>query len=82
MADLKNAVPESGARITLTIHDDGISVIEVVGRNLVKHLDEAQIWSGRLERYGVGARRKSGVRRLARTGDLIDFKRVRGLSSI
>ncbi|XKM39566.1 hypothetical protein A4U53_025755 [Rhizobium ruizarguesonis] len=40
-ADLGNTVPGFGDRITLTIHDVGISIMEVVGRHFVRHYDEA-----------------------------------------
>ncbi|MGO8645166.1 hypothetical protein ACC810_30620 [Rhizobium ruizarguesonis] len=41
LADLGNTVPGFGDRITLTIHDVGISIMEVVGRHFVRHFDEA-----------------------------------------
>ncbi|MDQ0558289.1 hypothetical protein QO004_000062 [Rhizobium mesoamericanum] len=40
LADLSNNVPSVGDRITLTIDDDGpTSIMEVVSRYLVRHLD-------------------------------------------
>ncbi|MDI5926468.1 hypothetical protein QBK93_17465 [Rhizobium leguminosarum] len=41
LADLGNIIPEIGDLITLTIHDVGISIMEVVGRHFVRHFDEA-----------------------------------------
>ncbi|MGO7898930.1 hypothetical protein ACC719_15825 [Rhizobium ruizarguesonis] len=41
LTDLGNTVPGFGDRITLTIHDAGISIMEVVGRHFVRHYDEA-----------------------------------------
>ncbi|MGZ2404852.1 hypothetical protein [Rhizobium ruizarguesonis] len=41
LADLGNTIPAIGDRITLTIHDVGISIMEVVGRHFVRHFDEA-----------------------------------------
>lgn len=41
LADLGNAIPGIGDRITLTIHDVGISTMDVIGRHFVRHLDEA-----------------------------------------
>jgi len=41
LADLNNTVPGFGDRMALTIHDTGFSMMEVVGRYFVRHLDEA-----------------------------------------
>ncbi|EJT05686.1 hypothetical protein [Rhizobium sp. CCGE 510] len=41
LADLSNTIPGIGDRITLTIHDVGISTVDVIGRHFVRHLDEA-----------------------------------------
>ncbi|TAZ76551.1 hypothetical protein [Rhizobium ruizarguesonis] len=41
LTDLGHTVPGFGDRITLTIHDAGISIMEVVGRHFVRHYDEA-----------------------------------------
>ncbi|WP_434729491.1 hypothetical protein [Rhizobium binae] len=42
LSDLNNTVPSVGDRITLTIDGDGpTSVMEVVSRHLVRHLDRA-----------------------------------------
>ncbi|MBB2832386.1 UNVERIFIED_ORG: hypothetical protein GGD51_002515 [Rhizobium esperanzae] len=41
LSDLGNTVPSIGDRITLTIHEVGISIMEVVGRHFVRHYDEA-----------------------------------------
>lgn len=41
LSDLGNTVPCVGDRVTMTIHDVGISNMQVVGRHFVRHLDEA-----------------------------------------
>lgn len=41
LTDLGNTIPGFGDRVTLTVHDVGISITEVVGRHFVRHYDEA-----------------------------------------